>query len=573
MKYNPKRYIQVAVGLLVLCFAAAASGQWITETFQLSNGWNAIYLRGTPWPVGLDSQFSALPIRSAHRNYLQYDTSQFTESSSDLPTRGTEWVVWYPSNSPHRVLTTLWNLNGNGSYLIDCYTSCTWTVKSIPVVPERVWLPNAWNFVGLPVNPSRSVTFVQYFQNANNIDVSPDPAGGKVFRTRADGSQRDISSQTAILAMNPKEAYWIMTQGLSAFIGSVRAKATMGALQFPVGTTIGSFTLVNACGSNQQVSVQLVGSEAPPSGATPRVGDVPLLYFEYNEDEGKYEWQPVVAGSPITKTLSSNEQWEIKMAVDRSKMTAPTPTNATWQSILEVTDAIGTLIRIPVVAEYGTGDKYDSVWPYGLWVGDVTLNKVSVETDGAVSDPVPTAASMTVRLIVHLGTNGQKRLLQQAVLELETSVDGGSTNRHYRLHANDRSVSTTSDASRVSSVAFPYGLNVAVTGDALHELTTSYVVGYNDPVNPFKHIYNPNHDNLNSSDELLNEGDENYTISNEVRLVIGEMESSSSSASFWNPEEQLTGQYFQKIYGLRKQPVSIEGSFILKRVCRTGVLE
>lgn len=574
MNYNRCPCARIAIALFcILFFSGAASGQWVSETFQLSNGWNAIYLRGTPWPEDLDSQFATLPIRSVHRNYLHYDTAQFTEGSDDLPTRGTEWLVWYPTNSPHRVLTTLWSLSGNGAYLIDCYTSCTWTVKGVPVVPERLWLPNTWNFVGLPVNPARSVTFLEFFRNARNIDVSPSQAGGKVFRTRADGSQRDISSQTAILAMNPNEAYWILTEGLSTFIGSVQAQATLGALRYPAGTTIGSFTLLNACGTNQQVSVKLIASEAPPAGAAPRVGDVPLLRFNYNSEDGKYEWLPVVAGEPITKVLASNEQWQITMAVDRSALTSPTPTNATWQSVLEVTDAIGTIIRIPVVAEYGTGDSYDSVWPYGLWVGDVTLSKVSTEIDGSASDPVQASGSMTLRLIVHIGTNGQKRLLQQTVLEWAPFVEEGVTNHHYRLHASDRHLSTIADASRVSSVAFPYGLNVVMSGDVLEELTASYVIGYDDPVNPFKHIYNPNHDNLNAEDELVEEGVENYTISNDVRLVMNPMEPSSSSATFWNPEEELTGQYFHTIHGLRKQPVSMEGTFKLQRVSRAGVLE
>ena len=576
MKYDlsRSRCVRVVASLLfTMCFSGVASGQWISESFQLSNGWNAIYLRGTPWPADLDSQFAALPIRAIHRNYLTYDTTQFTETSDDLPTRGTEWLVWYPSNSPHRVLTTLWSLNGNSPYFVECYSNCSWTPKGVPVIPARLWLPNTWNFVGLPVNPASEVTFVEFFQGAHNIDVSPDPAGGKVFRTRPDGTQQDISSQTAILAMNPKEAYWILTQGLSAYMGSVFAHATMGALRYPPNTSIGSFTLLNEYETNQQISVDLITSEAPPTGASPRVGDVPLLYFAYNSATEKYEWQPLVSGTPLTETLAHGEQWEITLAVNRSALSSPSPTNATWQSVLEVTDERGTRIQIPVVAEYGADVPYDSIWPYGLWVGDVSLNKVSVEIDGVVSEPMPTTAELTMRVIVHIGTNGQKRLLQQTVLEWAPVVSSGITNRYYRLHASDRNLSLGAEASRVSSVAFPYGLNASMSGDPLEELTASYVIGYNDPANPFRHVYNPNHNNLSAAQELLPEGMESYTISNDVRLVMSALQPSSPSATLWNPEEELTGQYFQTIHGLRKQPVQMQGTFTLRRVCRTGVLE
>jgi hypothetical protein len=559
--------------LFALGLAGTASSQWISETFQLSNGWNSIYLRGTPWPVDLDSQFASLPIRAVHRSYVQYDTAQFTGSSGDLPTRGTEWVVWYPSNSPYRVLTTLWNLSGNGAYQIECYTSCTWTVKGIPVIPARLWLPDNWNYVGLPVNPASEVTFVDYFRNAHNIDVSPDPAGGKVFRILPDGSQQDITAQTAILAMNPKEAYWIMTQGLSAYIGTISARATMGALRYPPNTTINSFTLRNEHGTSQQVSVKLVSSLAPPSGAPPRMGDVPLLYFEYDEESSQYEWHPLTVGSSLTKMLTSNEEWTVTLAVDRSALTPPTPTNATWQSVIEATDEAGTLIRVPVLAEYGSGNSYDALWPCGLWVGDVKLSKVSQVADGGALGPMPTASELTMRLIVHIGTNGQTRLLQQTVLEWAQSVVNGVTNSHYRLHTSDRNLLAGSEASRVSSVGFPYGLNALMSGNLETELNATYVIGYNDPANPFKHVYNPNHDNLSPSGQPLAEGMECYTISNRVRLVVSGFKELSSSASLWNPEEDLTGQYFHAIYGLRKEPILAEGSFTLRRVCRTGVLE
>ncbi|MBP7829300.1 MAG: hypothetical protein KA248_05240 [Kiritimatiellae bacterium] len=574
MKYRHSPRARVLWGLLAaLCAAGPARGQWISETFYLTNGWNAVYLRGTPWPDTLDAQFAGLPIRAVHRNYLQYDTTQFAESAADLPTRGTEWLIWYPSNSPHRVLTTLWKLNGNSPYLIECTTNCTWTPTGVPVIPARLWLPNTWNFVGLPVNPAGGVTFAEFFEHAHNIDVSPTPAGGKVFRTKTDGTQQDITSQTAILAINPKEAYWILTEGLSAFIGKIFAHATLGSLRYPPGVSINSFSLWNTCGSNQQVSVQLVASEASPAGAPQRVGDVPLLHFEYNYQDGRYEWTPLVQGVPLTKELSSNEEWVVTLAVDRSALSEPPSTNATWQSVLEVTDEGGTLIRVPVVAEYGAESPYDALWPYGLWVGNVTLDKVTQLADGAESDPVAAAGELEMRLIVHIGTNGQARLLQQVVLELARSVSGGVTSQFYRLRASDRGLAATGEASRVSSVAFPYGLNVAFDGDPQDELTTSYVLDFNSAVNPFKHLYNPNHDNVSAAGLALAEGEESYTISNNVSLVFDPVQPYSPSSSLWNPEEELTGSYVQTMHGLRNETVEVEGRFTLQRVSRTGVME
>lgn len=574
MKVCRSRALRLIVLLLpAVFFGSASSGQWLSESFTLSNGWNAIYVREMPWPMALDDQFTNLPIRAVHRNFRLYDVAQFTASSGDLPLRDTEWLVWYPSSSPHRILTTLWNLNGNASYLVECYSNCIWTLKGNPVVPSHVWLPDNWNFTGVPVNPGRDVMFTEFFRAAPNIDVSPDIAGGKVFRSLANGSQQDISSQTDRRAIKPQEAYWIKTQGLSAYVGTFLAAADPTGLRFPSDISVDSFALRNDSGTNQTVTVQLISSETPPADAPPRVGDVPLMYFGLSSITGHDEWQPLAVGESLHETLATGEQWVVTLAVDRSQLTPPPFTNSTWQSLLEVTDDGGTLIRIPVVADYGPADPYNALWPCGLWVGDVTLQKVNQLAGGNTTGPLPTYGDLTLHLIVHLGTNGQVRLLQQTVLEWTEHVASGVTNGYYRLHPSEKGVAAGARASRISSVGFPYGLNVLMTGSLQDSLNATYVISYNDPVNPFKHIYNPNHDNVGYSGELLPEGEESYTITNTVSLVIDELPVMGSAATLWNPEEEIEGRYTHIIYGLRLQPVRAEGRFKLRRVNRTGVLE
>ncbi|OGV44733.1 MAG: hypothetical protein A2X46_16475 [Lentisphaerae bacterium GWF2_57_35] len=554
-------------------FGSVSSGQWISETFALSNGWNAIYLRGTPWPTTIDDLFTNLPIRAVHRNFLTPDTTQFSASSGDTPQRGVEWLVWYPPESPNRVLTSLWNMSGNASYLIECDSNCTWTLKGNPVVPYRVWLPNNWNLVGMPVNPASGVTFTEFFQAARNIDVSPSPAGGKVARTLPNGSQQDISSQTDRRAIGPKEAYWIKTQGLSAFIGTVLVQADPLGLLFPADVSINSFTLWNDSGTNETVTVKLISSEAPPAGAPALVDDVPLMYFGISPSTGHYEWQTLAVGGTLQNSLATGEQWIVTLAVNRSLLSPPPTTNSNWQSLLEVTDQAGTLIRIPVAAEYSSADAYNALWPAGLWVGDVALKKVNQLAEGNTTGPMPTYGDLTLRLIMHIGTNGQARLLQQTVLVWTEQVANGTTNGFYRLRANEKGVAANARASRISSVAFPYGLNCLMTGSLQDSLNATYVIGYNDPVNPFKHIYNPGHDNLDYSGELLPEGAENYSISNTVSLTMDHPPELGPNASLWNPGEDIEGLYTHTIYGLRREPVRAEGRFKLRRVNRTGVLE
>ncbi|MFH0881033.1 MAG: hypothetical protein V2A34_15065 [Lentisphaerota bacterium] len=559
--------------LSALCLSSAAHGQWITETFNLTNGWNAIYLHSTPWPTDLDTEFTNLPIRAVHRYYVTYDTAQFTASSGDTPIRGTEWITWYPPASPNRALTTLWNMDGNVAYLIECFSNCTWTLKGNPVVPARLWLPNNWNLAGLPVNPASGVTFTEFFQAARNIDVSPSPAGGKVFRTLPNGSQQDISSQTDRRPIGPQESYWIKTQGLSFFIGTVMAQADPAGLRFPADVSVQSFTLWNESGTNETVTVQLVSSEAPPAGAPALVGDVPLMHFGVSPTTGHNEWQALGVGDTLQNTLATGEQWVVTLAVDRSQLAPPPSTNATWQSLLQVTDPGGSLIRIPVAAHYNTVDPYNALWPAGLWVGEVTLQKVNQLAGERSTGPLPSAGELTMSLIVHVATNGQIRLLQQTVMQWTTQVVNGVTNGYYRLRLNEKGIAAGARATRISSVGFPYGLNVLMTGSLQHTLSAAYVIGYNDPANPFRHVYNPGHDNLDSSGAVLPEGMESYTISNTVTMVLEQPSEPGSSATLWNPAEELEGRYLHTIRGLRSEPVQAEGHFKLRRVNRTGVLE
>ena len=66
MKHNRPLIAFAFLCLACLMFSAGrVQGQWLTESYALSNGWTAVYLRQTPWPVLLDEQMAGLPVRSA----------------------------------------------------------------------------------------------------------------------------------------------------------------------------------------------------------------------------------------------------------------------------------------------------------------------------------------------------------------------------------------------------------------------------------------------------------------------------------------------------------------------------
>ena len=108
----------------------------------------------------------------------------------------------------------------------------------------------------------------------------------------------------------------------------------------------------------------------------------------------------------------------------------------------------------------------------------------------------------------------------------------------------------------------------------LSEVSGQYVLGYDDPLNPFKHLYHPDHDNKPwGTGTILAEGAESFSITNNVRLVWGTNTTSGNYTALWNPDETVTGTYEQTIGNLRRVPIHLRGEFKLRRIARTGTID
>src|SRR5262249_31122738 len=155
------------------------------------------------------------------------------------------------------------------------------------------------------------------------------------------------------------------------------------------------------------------------------------------------------------------------------------------------------------------------------------VNQPSSLTDPIT--PLPTASEFHLRLLVHVDDIGTARLLQKVLLMWK---NGTYTNNpagvqvldqpgHYVLVSDDRFIpqftgSALRDnepvARRFSSTAFAIRnpLPFAGTGDfgsANTTLTNSITLDYDDPLNPFKHQYHPDHNNLDEHfEQKLPEG-------------------------------------------------------------------
>ena len=103
-------------------------------------------------------------------------------------------------------------------------------------------------------------------------------------------------------------------------------------------------------------------------------------------------------------------------------------------------------------------------------------------------------------------------------------------------------------------------------------LTCAITLDYNDPLNPFKHLYHPDHDNL-TSDYSTNApaGTESWSINRTITLAFSST-TNYPSDPMWGTD-LAGGVYSETVTGLREYPVRCAGYFGLRRVNRVNVLQ
>ena len=137
---------------------------------------------------------------------------------------------------------------------------------------------------------------------------------------------------------------------------------------------------------------------------------------------------------------------------------------------------------------------------------------------------------------------------------------------------------------RFSTAAFSFRepIPMSATGNfgiADTVISCSVTNGYNDPLNPFRHKFHPDHDNLNSDYEALivkmdHRGpytSESFTITRQLQLQFTANDPDNLALAGWG-DNQLGGIYRETIIGLHRVPLLIQGTFRLHQATRVGIL-
>jgi hypothetical protein len=597
----PRRLILSAA--LVCLGTLSASAQWVTQTLNLRQGWNAVFLEVQPNPSGCDALFAGQPIESVWFWNQRFSTVQYIADPNSLLPGQPDWLTYVPPTSTNRPTANLFNLLGGRAYLIKATTAVTLTLHGQPLIRNPDWLADSFNLAGFYVASSSPPTFQSFFA------ASPAHAGQPIYRLSAAGTWAPVVSPSTT-TLSEGESFWVRCSGASSYPGLLKVTFEQGrSLDYGRVLTEQTLRIRNTSSNTTSFNLRPLASAASPNTSLPALaGDVPLSYFVINLASNRVGWinLPAQLQSPL---MAPGAEWAVRLAVRRADMkpfNLPAGyTDALYQSLLEVTDALGSRVVIPITAHglqvYNSASvagANGAVHPNatgtpdpraGLWIGSVVLNNVN---QAAVSDVVqPTASEFQFRLILHVDNGGDVRLLQNVVLAWTNGVyvtnqqgyrQMASPGR-YALITDPRLLSKFSGSAlrdgtvtgrRFSSAAFGFRDSILVNrtgnfGDTNGVFASNVFLGYDDALNPFKHRYHPDHNNLD--DHYAAPVKECPDVTRQISFRFSATDPENSTIAGWG-DDQLGGTYSEVITGLHKNPIHAQGIFRLYRASTVGTL-
>jgi hypothetical protein len=541
-----------------LFIAATAQAQWQSTTYTLNSGWNSIYLHGdasyTTPDVLFASKLDVLEVWRWNPNPTQV---QFTTSPL-IPSAGTaEWSTWVRGGSSN----SLGQLIGQTAYLVKC-SSTTSSGYSV-TIPQRVlppsanWVRNGANLMGFPSykNGSNYPTMSSYFATfpaaiASNVKIYK-YIGGDL----GPGNPLQVFSPTQE-KLDRNLAYWFDSKVVGNFYAPVEISLSNGSgIDFGrTGSTV-TVRLLNRSSTVSTVTIAPVASSNAPTGQEDITGAVPITRRVFNA--GTASWTETPISAAFTEVVGPNAAVELTFGIDRTAMTGSS--NAFFASLLRLTDSANLYdILLPVTARKAS--------LAGLWLGDAVVGGVQSKTVGYAG--TATAQTYSLRYIVHVDDAGSARVLSQVYLG---QLAGATPQLGICTVESALSVADKASARRIVAAHLPLDRVLAGGTMALGgSLSCMISTPFNDPTSPFVHQYHPDHDNKSGSTALVS-GEESYDLSRAVTFAISAAAPAGVSATGYGASV-IAGNYTEVLTGLRKDSVTVTGTFSLRRVSEIGML-
>lgn len=597
-----KAAVPILLAFSLLAAAPNVQAQWLTQTFALTNGWNAVFLHVDASHTTLDAMVGSdikNPILEVWR-WNPASNIQFVDNAAAPIDTSSQWTSWDrtdPGSSLQRMV-------GNSAYLVRVgtnVTTYTWWIQGKPVAPVNDWTTTGLNFVGFPTVPVRPPNFEAFLALAPDLQKSSPEidyyAGGDL--TNNPVQLPLLLARTA--AVTRGQAYWIRAGTFfNRYFGPFELDLSTGSgIDFQTRLTSSSMLLKNLTTNPITVTVKLVPSEPPPVGQSNIAGLPPLLIRgSVNLTNLTYGYTSLAANGSNAWSLAPKgqpgSQVEVVLGVNRSAIT--NSPGALLAGVLRFTDSLGyTQLDAPVTATAGSAA--------GLWVGRALVTQVgeylktyardtnnnplvstngnyviqSTDTSlGAVLTPFP------LRLILHnpaTGTNAS--FLQHVFLGQDANTNFVVATKESPLNR-----SLLDQARRISATHLPFSAaNAPWTMNgrlgSSPKLTTRVTVDYNDQSSsPFVHSYHPDHDNLDGTfNNVLVQGAESYSVQRDITLNVNPPAPDFSSLVAGTLSVSGSYQETISVLGLPRaggasdtRQFQVQGGFTLNRISDAATL-
>ena len=560
---------------IVQLFTAAAQAALTTQNITLKPGWNAVFLEVQPQSTNPATVFNLINnLESVWMWNPQTSTVEFIQDPTMPVPQGSTWLVYYPADP---ILTNLHAIQGETAYLIKLGGSVdvNWTVTGEPAIPHIDWKPNSFNFVGFHLAPGQEPFFDEFFSS------SAAHTGQDIYILNNTSGNWEKVTEPLTTTMLRGEAFWIFCHGYSEFTGplSVQLEQFSG---LHYGTTLQEQSLMfrnnSAAAKNVSLSLSALNNT--------------VYYWVFDPAQQEAGWTPFP--SPLELQVPAGDKQNLRLGVKRVGLTADT----TYEANMTVTDGQGIEILLPVSV---TGISYS-----GLRVGDATITEVNQPSNGSDPDtPVSTGSEFSFRLIMHADDTGTVRLLSQVIQMWQEGTwmpDPNDLGKqivdqpgYFVLFADDALIPNYSGSAmrdgqlvgrRISSTAFPSLTLVdgAMDGEAVPggdfdpapdndlsvpdtDLHIQLTIAQDDPTNPFRHMFNPDHKDPAQSYEVVRDIIFTFSDVDTAGIPITGVPSLS-----WGSSE-IGGIYNETITGLHKDTLKIKGTFLLRKVSEIETLE
>lgn len=311
----------------------APTGPFRSQSIQLQQGWNAVYVEIEPRKGSPTELFQGTPVEIVAAYNRPVTPMQFIESPGEVLPDRKGWNVWYAPHRDDRVLTNLSAIQAHNAYLIFAKTAFTWTFEGTPFFGSARWHPNAYSLVGFPIHAAQAPTVAAFFGNA----APHTPL--RVYRMVS--GQWSLITNPAQVLMQPGAAYWVYSNGASTFGGSMDVTfggSSSGGIVFSAESPSRTIQIRSTSAFPQNLTFSLQAGE---NGLLPVSYVVRVLELPANDDKVPV---PLTSGAQFGP-LEANAAFELELEVAPESMN-----QSVMASTLVITSNAGSRVEIPLLS-------------------------------------------------------------------------------------------------------------------------------------------------------------------------------------------------------------------------------